>query len=49
MLQMESENGPLFQPEEHRFLDYLIQHNRILLFKQAAKEDRERPFVPSQE
>jgi hypothetical protein len=49
MAQLHNENGPLFLPEEQRFLEYLIKQNRVLLFKQAAKENRDRAFIPHEE
>ena len=45
MIQLKNENGHLFQEEERRFMEFLINKKRILLFKQAAKENRDRTFV----
>ena len=45
MVQLKNENGPLFLDEERRFLEHLIKLNRILLFKQAAKENRDKTFI----
>lgn len=45
MVQLKNENGYLFQDEERRFLEFLVSRNRILLFKQAAKENRDRTFT----
>lgn len=45
MVQLKNENGPLFLDEERRFLEYLISKNKVLLFKQAAKENRDKTFV----
>lgn len=46
MIELKNENGHLFQDEERRFLEFIIKKNRILLFKQAAKENRDRTYVP---
>lgn len=45
MIQLKNENGHLFQDEERRFLEFIINKNRVLLFKQAAKENRDKSFV----
>ena len=45
MIQLKNENGYLFQDEERRFMEFMVSRNRILLFKQAAKENRDRTFV----
>jgi hypothetical protein len=37
MVQLKNENGSLFQDEERRFLEFMINRKRVLLFKQAAK------------
>jgi hypothetical protein len=45
MIQLRNENGPLFLEEEKKFLEFMIKQNRVLLFKQAAKESRDKTFV----
>lgn len=45
MITLKNENGFLFQDEERRFIEFMISKRRILLFKQAAKENRDRTFV----
>lgn len=45
MITLKNENGYLFQDEERRFIEFMISKRRILLFKQAAKENRDRTFV----
>lgn len=37
MVQLKNENGPLFLDEERKFLEFLTNKRRVLLFKQAAK------------
>lgn len=31
--------------EERKFLEFLVNRKRILLFKQAAKENRDKTFI----
>jgi len=38
----------LFEPEEQNFLKFLVNNNRILLFKQPLKEDKNKVFVPTE-
>lgn len=38
MIELKNERGPLFEHEEQNFLKYLIQNNRIVIFKQPNKE-----------
>ena len=40
MIMLKNENGYLFLDEERKFVNFLLQTNRILLFKQAHKEER---------
>lgn len=44
---LKNENGYLFLEEERKFMNFLIQSNRILLFKQAQKDDRNQEFQAS--
>ena len=37
MCELKNENGSLFGREEEKFLKFLINHNRIVLFKQPRK------------
>lgn len=48
MCDLSNERGHLFQPEEQNFLKFLVNNNRILLFKQPLKEDKNKVFVPSE-
>jgi len=46
MLELKNERGWLFEPEEQKFLKYLIDQNRIVLFRQPRKEDKNKKFIP---
>lgn len=48
MCELRTDRGPLFEEEEQTFLRYLMRERRILLFKQPRKEDKNRPFVPTE-
>jgi len=37
MATLSNERGSLFEPEEQNFLKFLVNNNRILLFKQPLK------------
>lgn len=37
MIDLRNQTGSLFQPEEQRFLRYLMDYNRIVIFKQPKK------------
>lgn len=45
MIQLKNENGYLFEDEERRFLEFLMIRKRILIFRQAAKENRNRTYM----
>ena len=45
MIQLKNENGYLFEDEERRFLEFMMMRKRILIFKQAAKENRNRTYM----
>lgn len=47
MIMLKNENGYLFLEEERKFMNFLIQSNRILLFKQAQKDERNQEFQAS--
>lgn len=47
MCELKNERGPLFEPEEEKFLKFLVANNRIMLFRQPMKEDKNKKFVPS--
>ena len=47
MCELRTDRGPLFEEEEQAFLRYLMRERRILLFKQPRKEDKNKPFVPT--
>ena len=46
MIELKNERGPLFEREEQNFLKYLIQNNRITIFKQPSKEEKNQRFQP---
>lgn len=48
MCDLSNERGSLFSPEEQGFLRFLVNDNRILLFKEPLKEDKNKVFVPSE-
>ncbi len=48
MCDLKNERGYLFELEEQKFLKFLIDNNRIILFKQPRKEDKDKKFVPSE-
>jgi hypothetical protein len=48
MCELKNERGWLFEPEEQKFLRYLMDHNRITLFKSPRKEDKNKKFIPSE-
>lgn len=45
---LKNERGYLFEPEEQTFLRYLMENNRIVLFKQPRKEDKNKKFIPGE-
>jgi hypothetical protein len=47
MIDLKNERGPLFEIEEQNFLNYLMANNRIVLFKQPCKEQKNQRFQPS--
>lgn len=47
MLELKNERGWMFEQEEQLFLKYLMNQNRIVLFKSPRKEDRNKKFVPT--
>lgn len=48
MCNLSNDKGTLFEPEEQNFLKFLVNNNRILLFKQPLKEDRNKVFIPTE-
>lgn len=48
MAELSNERGHLFEPEEQNFLNFLVNNDRILLFKQPLREDRNKKFIPSE-
>ena len=48
MCMLKNARGTLFEEEEQNFLKFLVNNNRILLFKQPLKEDKNKPFIPTQ-
>lgn len=48
MCDLKNERGYLFEPEEQKFLKYLMDNSRIVLFKQPKKEDKNKKFVPGE-
>ena len=48
MCELKNERGPLFEEEEEKFLKFLLANNRIILFRQPNKEDRNKKFIPSE-
>lgn len=47
MCELRNDNESLFGEEEENFLKFLINNNRIMLFKQPKKEDKNKNFVPT--
>lgn len=47
MIMLKNENGYLFLDEERKFVNFLLQSNRVLLFKQAHKDERNQEFQAS--
>jgi hypothetical protein len=45
MCDLKNERGWLFEPEEQKFLKYLMDNGRIVLFKQPKKEDKNKKFA----
>jgi GTP-binding protein EngB required for normal cell division len=45
MCDLKNDRGWLFEAEEQKFLKYLMDNNRIVLFKQPKKEDKNKKFV----
>ena len=45
ILELRNERGHLFEAEEQRFLQHLMAQNRILLFRQPRKEDKNQVFM----
>lgn len=48
MCDLKNERGSLFEREEQNFLRFLVNQNRIILFKQPLKEDRNKRFIPTE-
>lgn len=48
MCELKNERGSLFEREEQNFLKFLVSQNRILLFKQPLKEDKNKKFIPTE-
>lgn len=48
MCDLKNERGYLFEPEEQKFLKYLMDNSRIVLFKQPKKEDKNKKFIPGE-
>ena len=46
MSKLKNERGFLFGEEEQMFLDYLVDNDRIKLFKTPQKKDKDKVFVP---
>ena len=44
---LKNENGFLFLDEERKFINFLVQNKRILLFKQAQKDEKNQEFQAS--
>lgn len=44
---LKNERGYLFGEEEQAFLNYLVENNRVKLFKMPTKQDKDKPFVPT--
>ena len=47
MSHLKNEKGHLFTEEEEMFLNYLVDNNRIKIFKSPLKKDRNQTFVPT--
>lgn len=47
MAELKNERGHLFCDEEQLFLKYIVEHERIVLFKQPFKKDKDKPFIPT--
>ena len=45
MCELKNDRGWLFEAEEQKFLKYLMDNSRIVLFKQPKKEDKNKKFV----
>lgn len=45
MLDLQNENGYLFQPEERTLLRFLVEERRVLLFKEAPKDGMSKSFI----
>ena len=37
MIELRNDSGSLFEPEEQRFLKFLMDNSRIVIFKQPRK------------
>jgi hypothetical protein len=48
LAQLKNEKGDLFTKEEQFFLNYLADNERVVLFKQPSKKDKDKVFVPSE-
>ena len=48
MAQLKNQRGFLFGEEEQDFLNYLVGNNRIKLFKNCLKKDKDKPFEPTE-
>jgi hypothetical protein len=46
MIELRNDSGSLFESEEQRFLKFLMDNNRIVIFKQPRKEDKNKVFLP---
>ena len=46
MIELKNDSGQLFQQEERMFLQHLMDHQRIVIFKQPSKENKNQIFIP---
>lgn len=49
MAELKNEEGYMFNKEEKSFIEFLVEQNRVCLFKQAEKENAGKPLQYQQE
>ena len=49
MAELKGEEGYMFNKEEKSFIEFLVQQNRVCIFKQAEKENAGKPLQYEEE
>jgi hypothetical protein len=50
MIEMKGEKNYLFNEEERSFIRFLLQNERVFLFRSPSRDDKDKPYVaPAEE